>query len=87
MLSFVKKTVALQLLNTLLLPFIVREFITQEPLNEFVMRQEGILFRNSLFILVGLTIPKKNITKELTLKAFEKGYTIKKLMKSLVTVR
>lgn len=71
MLSFVKKTVALQLLNTLLLPFIVREFITQEPLNEFVMRQEGILFRNSLFILVGLTIPKKNITKELTLKAFE----------------
>lgn len=87
MLSFVKKSVLLQLLNTLLLPFIVRQFITHELEAEFIARHEGILFRNSLFILFGLTIAKRYIAKELSLKAFERGIAIKKLVKSLVTVR
>ncbi len=77
----------LQLSNSLLLPFIIRYLITHELPNEFVARQEGIIFRSCLLILIGLTIPKKNLTKQITLKAFERGYTINKILKTLVTVR
>jgi hypothetical protein len=39
MLSFVKKSVLLQLLNTLLLPFIIRQFITHDSRDAFIIKE------------------------------------------------
>lgn len=86
LMSFVRKSLILQVMNTLAVPLVVTELFGSTT-QSFLDNSNGVMFRNAFFSVIQLALSAKYLWKELLIMAHRKGYQLRHVFPKHLTVR
>lgn len=86
LMSFVRKSLVLQAMNTLVVPLLVVALFGG-TLQSFFTNSNGVMFRNAFFSVIQLALSAKYLWKELLIHAHKKGYVLRRVFPKHLTVR